>query len=84
MHGKRLGRSPTFVITNAEMHSASLPINSVAYDELVQNESHSFAGACDVHNPFAFIVSQPKVSRKEQTGFCLMRSEDKAQCSPTT
>jgi hypothetical protein len=30
MHGKRLGRSPTFATSNAEMHSASLPIKSVA------------------------------------------------------
>jgi hypothetical protein len=42
MHGKRLGRSPTFVTSNAEVHSASLPINSVAMlgRDLVQREAN--------------------------------------------
>ena len=42
MHGKRLRRSPTFVTSNAEMHSASLPINSVAMlgRDLVQREAN--------------------------------------------
>jgi hypothetical protein len=101
MQGKRLGRSPTFFTSNAEMHSASLPINSVAMlgRDLVQreaNESHILAGACYVHNLFGAACGSNEFTlgdhhclmakgfKKGTTGFCLMRAEDKAQCSSTT